>query len=601
MPGNLNDVAVDIPAFSCSRAMSMYQAGHATDLSEYFLDFLEGSKNRVWRKLSPGHGQRIADFLKTFLYIFTQEDYVVSDVHGVRFINCNPVIANLAAMSPFRTTDPWLEVLRPQTANFVKILTLLNARCSAKFSVDSLFSTNPDWASYWFVNYFMLFFGGTPTRLMWENGVKQVEYGAPHLKYIGPLTGDLYFFPSYFAVEQESKLKRVFHSLAAPIMGRTVMKSRPNRKSIAIVSGRWNRTTAVFTSLAPLVGSLRGEYDLTLVRLGNRGADQDIAHPEWFGKIRNVAIEDLTFSLSEILENDFGLAYFPDIGMRVEDRHLCNLRMAPIQVMGYGHPVSTHEAEIDYFIGGQEVELLEDAEKNYSERLVTIPGLGVIPVFPESPRVTAQHLPSSEPFIINCPWAAHKCTFTHLQTLRRLADESTKPVRFRFFAGPGLINHNQYISFCDELEREIGCNRVEVVDLRPYAEYQRLMSEGMFALDSFPFGGFNSVIDSLWLGKPVVVLEGVRAFNRFGAATLRRIGLPELVAATPEEYIAIAARLINDQSWLADLSRRVMASDLEASLVRSNEIGAFKRAIDFIISNHAKLKSDGSRKPIHIG
>src|SRR2546429_306824 len=70
------------------------------------------------------------------------------------------------------------------------------------------------------------------------------------------------------------------------------------------------------------------------------------------------------------------VVYYPDIGMTPQSILLANLRLAPIQIMSLGHPVSTWGSEIDYFISGADVEPPNYPERNYSERLVLLPGCG---------------------------------------------------------------------------------------------------------------------------------------------------------------------------------------------------------------------------------
>lgn len=66
------------------------------------------------------------------------------------------------------------------------------------------------------------------------------------------------------------------------------------------------------------------------------------------------------------------------------------------------------------------------------------------------------------------------------------------------------------------------------------------------------------------MGVPMVGLLGERHAARVGASLLARIGLGELVAATPQEYVGIAVALAQDRSRLAAL-RNGMRARLAAS------------------------------------
>ncbi len=74
------------------------------------------------------------------------------------------------------------------------------------------------------------------------------------------------------------------------------------------------------------------------------------------------------------------------------------------------------------------------------------------------------------------------------------------------------------------------------------ATYQRVD----IALDSFPYNGTTTTCEALWMGVPVVALEGDRHAGRVGASLLGTVGLQELVARDVEDYVQIATRLASD-------------------------------------------------------
>jgi len=103
----------------------------------------------------------------------------------------------------------------------------------------------------------------------------------------------------------------------------------------------------------------------------------------------------------------------------------------------------------------------------------------------------------------------------------------------------------------DFLSREgIDPERVSFAGRVPLRDYLELHHRIDIALDPFPFGGGRTTCDALWMGVPVVSLRGMTAVGRGGASILSNVGMPELVAKSPEEYVRMAADLARDASQL---------------------------------------------------
>ena len=95
--------------------------------------------------------------------------------------------------------------------------------------------------------------------------------------------------------------------------------------------------------------------------------------------------------------------------------------------------------------------------------------------------------------------------------------------------------------------------RVEFVGYQPRADYFRTFSRIDICLDPFPYNGGVTTCNSLWMGVPVVTLAGRTSVGRAGSSILNNVGLPELVAFSPEQYIEIALDLAGDMNRLSDL------------------------------------------------
>jgi len=61
------------------------------------------------------------------------------------------------------------------------------------------------------------------------------------------------------------------------------------------------------------------------------------------------------------------------------------------------------------------------------------------------------------------------------------------------------------------------------------------------ALDTAPYNGTTTTVEALFMGTPVIVLEGDRHASRVGAMLLRAIGAGEFVAKDADAFVAIAS------------------------------------------------------------
>lgn len=78
-------------------------------------------------------------------------------------------------------------------------------------------------------------------------------------------------------------------------------------------------------------------------------------------------------------------------------------------------------------------------------------------------------------------------------------------------------------------------------------------------LDTAPYPGHTTTLDSLWVGVPVVTLA-----RQTWVSILSNIGLHHLIAAHPDEYVTTAKTIAGDLNQLSEL-RRSLRDRMQAS------------------------------------
>jgi protein O-GlcNAc transferase len=146
-----------------------------------------------------------------------------------------------------------------------------------------------------------------------------------------------------------------------------------------------------------------------------------------------------------------------------------------------------------------------------------------------------------------------------------------------------LVLHAHEGSHREELVKRfcaagVAAERIAFVGALPFREYMREYRAIDIALDTFPYTGGTTTCDALWMEVPVVSLAGELPISRSGVSLLSHVGLAELIAYSPGEYVSIATKLAGDAQRLASLHaglrdemRRSRLTDAKAFAVSVEE------------------------------
>jgi protein O-GlcNAc transferase len=226
-------------------------------------------------------------------------------------------------------------------------------------------------------------------------------------------------------------------------------------------------------------------------------------------------------------------------------------RAAPVQVAYCGYPATTGIQAVDYRITDDQVDPPGVSDGYYTEKLFRIPGccwccepeaspeIGPLPML-ETGRVTfavLNRLAKVRPRMIRL-WA---------QVL-----DGTPGSRLMVLVARGAENDASIFQLFGE--NGIPPERLELVGRRSREDYFRLYNRVDIALDTFPYLGTTTTCDALWMGVPVVALEGQICVSRSGVSILRTVpGAGAWVGSSPEAYMKIALRLAGQPAALVEL------------------------------------------------
>ena len=494
------------------------------------------------------------------------------------------IFQHLLEVSGYITTDPILSCILNQQKNLGKLLFLQNARCEIQIDQKKFFDLDPVLASAWFTSYGLGI--GTPHPTTQRNVYRHLANMDERWTVYRPQISSTYFSCTYHNPEAARRCKSILNSAMKKSNHKWEFTNRKSEQPhIAIVSSRWHRNHAVYKSAGALVEQLLGKYKLSLIWTGERLVDTAVT--DYFDSVSFCYFKpDGELVIPPILkDNDFDMIYFPDIGMSDESIWLSNQRMAPIQAMGYGHPETTGDgSEIDYFIGGY-----EDSPDQYAETMVLIPGLGQHPAWPTYQR---KHNHNDDAVVrVNCVWGPDKYNYTLLTVLAEInkvvaniCQEQDKKVEWEWhlFGSPGLNRYAALPAFNRNV-RNLLPNAI-VHSRQEYYDYMENAEQHDFALNSFPFGCYNVLVESLFLGIPFATLVGDRFYSRAGKWLNERVGLPQNNFDTPRDLINYVATIITEPELLKAQRDHLSKLDLKEVLFDKNDY--FLQAVDHIMENH---------------
>ena len=116
----------------------------------------------------------------------------------------------------------------------------------------------------------------------------------------------------------------------------------------------------------------------------------------------------------------------------------------------------------------------------------------------------------------------------------------------------------------------VAAERIECVSNRSAPPHGLQFAGVDIALDHYPYNGVTTTCEALYVGVPVISLHGRHSVSRSGLSILGSLGLSELVASTPEQYVEIAVALAGDLARLEQL-RASLRQRFEQSSLRDEK------------------------------
>jgi predicted O-linked N-acetylglucosamine transferase (SPINDLY family) len=238
--------------------------------------------------------------------------------------------------------------------------------------------------------------------------------------------------------------------------------------------------------------------------------------------------------------------FYPEVGMETLVVYLAQARLAPVQAMTWGHPMTSGSPNMDHFLSSEGLDGPEAADL-YTETLYRAPRVNtyfVAPTMPEPFATRAELGLPEDRHLYAIPQTLFKLHPDYDAVLADILRQDPK--------GDLVLIAAKSPRWKELLQARWARTMPDVADRvhwLPTLRFPEFLSLGRRAdvvLDPLFFGGGTTSLELFAAGAPIVTCPGRELRSRITAALYDKMGWRDLVCADPETYAQTAVALATD-------------------------------------------------------
>lgn len=298
------------------------------------------------------------------------------------------------------------------------------------------------------------------------------------------------------------------------------------------------------------------------------------SHPNF--NLNNIIIKmdpyDLLSNRKQIADEHFDIIVYPEIGMCSRSRFIAFSRLAPIQINTWGHSDTSGLPNIDYFISSKYFNSKND-HTHYSEKLVLFDSIGTYYYnifnlfnnefsFQDDENILRNNIIQQthidNPNIYGCIQVFIKFNPAFVQILNDILKADDNAIIVLLSTNKG---DNDDILFTNYIKSNIYLfERIYFIHQSPFHEFAKIIKSCDLILDYYPFGGFNSTIESFLLGKICITLPGNRISSKFTQGLYQKMDIYEFICHSNKEYVSKAVEYANNPQKRKQFEEIILAN-----------------------------------------
>ncbi len=396
---------------------------------------------------------------------------------------------------------------------------------------------------------------------------KWVETASPKIALQG--LGSITSFYLQYQGQNDRDLQEQFGKLSIEIMARNYPQwTKNDRKEgdkyklrIGFISMFWKEHTVAKLFRGWLEHLDRRHFDIYGYFTGkkaDRFTEQIASYCQKFHHI----FSSLEAIIQQIIADKLDVLIFTDVGMCPTVDRIAALKLAPIQCLAWGHPITSGLSTIDYFLSSELMEPI-GGEAHYTEKLVRLPGIGITYNFPDLPTRPKPrqdfNLHEDDVIYLSC-----QSLYKYLPQFDFIFPSIAQKVkRSRFVFIESMHSEEITFVFQTRLKNAFDIFSLNWQDYCHFVnrltptDYLSLNLASDVFLDTIEWSGGNTTLEAIACGLPIVTMPGQFMRGRHSYAMLQQMGITETIGADLDSYIDIAVRLGNDQEWRTNIKQKI--------------------------------------------
>jgi predicted O-linked N-acetylglucosamine transferase (SPINDLY family) len=273
-----------------------------------------------------------------------------------------------------------------------------------------------------------------------------------------------------------------------------------------------------------------------------------------------------------LMDEKLDVLFYPDIGMSSQTYFLAYGRVAPVQVVSWGHPDTTGLDTMDYFVSAASIEP-EDADEHYTERLIR---LNRLPCFYKI-LMAPDLIPDRASFGLPVTGTLYGCPQTLIKVHPDF-DDVLVAIAEGDLAGHIVLLEGKKPALVAQLKARwaksapLLLERVIFLPAMSLDGFMKMLQHMDVLLDPLHFGSGNTLYEAMVYGIPVVTWPGQFMRGRIVAGAYRQLGITDApIAQRIEDYAELALALGRDperraalRSAMQEAAKRELFDDMQA-------------------------------------